>query len=196
MARNTEAFNITTLFNLAFRGQVAPPYPGSKAEKARVEILKNGYSATPLAQQQAQRSSILGTPIFMPCTIDGFELPNEPLITIEIGKSIVRTDLAGYNGSVKENMGLGDYEIVIQGVATNDQSDDYPEATVRRLREIFEKKKEVSIVSPLMALFGIHFIAIERLRLPAVEGQIQFTGYEFQCFSDMDVSLIIRDAIL
>lgn len=190
------AANYFELVRKYFGSYVALPYPGSKADQARVEI-NNLIATSPFyTQQQASKYSVMGTPIFMPCTIDGFDLPNEPLIEIEGGKSIVRTELTGYPGSVKENMGLDDYAIVIRGVAINEDSDDYPEDLVRRLREIAEKKSSLTVRSPLLGIFNINLIAIERHRFPANEGELNAQPFEFQCYSDFDVELIIRDAVV
>ena len=186
--------NYIDLLSKYFGSYVALPFPGSRAEKVRVDILE-GYNSQVYDQKQPAKFSALGLPIFMPCTIDGWELPNEPLIEIGGGKSIVRTELAGYAGSFKENMGLNDYEIIIRGVAINEESDDYPEDLVRKLRAIYEKKESVTITSPLLGIFNINLIAIERLRLPANEGELNAQPFEIQCYSDNDIELILKDGV-
>ena len=172
-------------------GFVGLPYPGTRAERARVEILAGATGQVP--SQRVASAAYLGTSIFMPVTIDGYALPFEPLVEIGGGKSIVRTPLAGFNGTVKENMGLDDYAITIRGLVLNENSDDYPEAEVMRLRTLFEKKEALDIICPLLGLFNINRIAIENLRLPAEEGVLHYQPYEFTGFSDFDVELLLRD---
>lgn len=187
--------NALELLRSAFGSYVALPYPLSRADKARVEILDK-YKMGTLQESEALKTSVMGTPIFMPCTIDGYDMPNEPLIEIAGSKSIVKTDLAGYAGTVKEDMGMDDYAILIRGVVTNDDAEEFPVDAIRRLRELCEKREGLSISSPILRLFNINQIVIENWRFPAVAGELSVQAYEFQCLSDFDPELIIQDAIL
>ncbi|WBO85230.1 DUF6046 domain-containing protein [Hymenobacter yonginensis] len=178
-------------------GFVGLPCPGTRAEQARVDILRSAdiqkRDAATIARQSAAPAHYLGTPIFMPVTLDGFTLPFEPLVEISVSKSIVRTPLAGYDGTVKENMGLDDYAIAIRGVVLNEDSDDYPETQVLQLRNLFKKKQSLDIVCPLLGLFNITRIALENLRLPAEEGVLHYQPYKFTGYSDFDAELLLRD---
>jgi hypothetical protein len=149
--------------------------------------------ASQVPSQRVAPAAYLGTPIFMPVTIGGYRLPFEPLVEIGGTKAIVRTPLAGFNGTVKENMGLDDYAITIRGVVLNEDSDDYPEMEVLRLRAIYESKESLDIVCPLLGLFNINRIAIENIRLPAEEGILHYQPYELTGYSDFDVELMLRD---
>ena len=60
------------------------------------------FSSLEAKSFKSERTSMLGTPLFMPCSIDDFELPNEPLIEISGGKSIVKTQVDGMEGTFKE----------------------------------------------------------------------------------------------
>ena len=178
-------------------GFVGLPYPGTRAEQARVDVLATAdvqrRDRATLASQRPAPAHYLGTPIFMPVKLGDYQLPFEPLVEINGGKSIVRTPLAGFNGTVKENMGLDDYAITIRGIVLNEDSDDYPEAEVLRLRRLFEQTESLDIVCPLLSLFNINRIAIESLRLPAEEGVLHYQPYEFTGYSDFDVELLLRD---
>lgn len=189
--------NPLDLYRKHFGSYVALPYPGTRAEKVRVDILQSAdvqkRDAATLAQQTPAPVFYMGTPIFMPVTLGGYQLPFEPLVEIGGSKSIVRTPLAGYNGTVKENMGLDDYAITIRGIVLNEYSDDYPEAEVLRLRALFERKESLPIVCPLLGLFNISRLAIETLRLPAEEGVLHYQPYEITGFSDFDVESLLRD---
>lgn len=187
---NNQLRNPLDLYRKHF-GFVGLPYPGTRAEQARVDILAGATGQVP--SQRVAPFAYLGVPIFMPVTIDGYRLPFEPLVEIGGGKSIVRTPLAGFNGTVKENMGLDDYAITIRGIVLNEDSDDYPEADVLRLRAIFESKDALDILCPLLSLFNINRIAIENIRLPGEEGVLHYQPYEFTGYSDFDVELLLRD---
>lgn len=191
MSRSTAGLrNPLELYRKHF-GFVGLPYPGTRAEQARVEILAASGNSTP--SQQVAPDFYLGTPIFMPVTIDGYRLPLEPLVEIAGAKVIVRTPLPGYNGTVKENMGLDDYAITIRGILLNEDSDDYPADDVLRLRTIFEKKESLSIITPLLGLFNIGMITLENLRLPAEEGILHYQPYELTGYSDFSVEAMLRE---
>jgi hypothetical protein len=178
-------------------GFVGLPYPGTRAEQARVDILASAdvekRDAATIARQSTAPAHYLGTPIFMPVNLGGYQLPFEPLVEIAGGKSIVRTPLTGWNGTVKENMGLDDYAITIRGIVLNEDGDDYPEAEVLQLRNLFERKESLDIICPLLGLFNISRMAIENLRLPAEEGTLHYQPYELTGYSDFDVELLLRD---
>lgn len=187
---STSKLNPLDLYRKHF-GFIGYPYPGTRAEQARVDILKQAASG--VATQRAASAKYLGVPIFMPCTIDGWQLPMEPLIELGGSKTIVRTPLAGYDGTVKENMGLNDYDITIRGIVVNEDSDDYPEGDVLKLRQLLERKESLAIVSPLLGLFNITRIAIEDLKLPGEEGVLSYQPYQITGYSDFDVELLLRD---
>jgi hypothetical protein len=149
--------------------------------------------ASQVPSQRVAPADYLGAPIFMPVTIGGYRLPLEPLVEISSSKSIVRTQLPGFPGTIKENMGLDDYAITIRGVVLNEDSDDYPEADVLRLRHLFEKPESLEILCPLLGLFNINRITLETLRLPTEEGIMHYQPYEFTGYSDFDVEFMLRE---
>ncbi len=153
----------------------------------RVELADN-YNQMGRQQKEAQRNSLLGTPIFFPCKLDDVELPNEPLIEISGSKSIVRTAIDGMDGTFKELYALNDYVITIRGIAISDD-DSYPEAFIRDLKNLFEKKKEIRIVNDLTGYFRINNIVIESMSLPSVEGAQSFQPYQLNCYSDKKIDL-------
>lgn len=132
-----------------------------------------------------RNSSVLGTPFFMPCKLDDFQLPNEPIIEIRGHKNIIKTPVDGNEGSFKELYSLSDYQVIIRGIATLDtDSEEYPEAQVRALRQIVEKPAAVKVVNNLLGYFGIYNLAIEDCFFPAIEGAPGMQPYELVCLSD------------
>jgi hypothetical protein len=136
--------------------------------------------------KQANKLSVLGTPIFHPLTINGVELPNEPLITLQGRNEIIRTRISGntQRGTVKELIGEDDYVISVKGFAVNMDSDDYPEEEMRKLRQLKEFKEHMPVVSPLLTLFNINYVVLEDIQLPGVEGYQAIQGYELKLYSD------------
>jgi hypothetical protein len=129
--------------------------------------------------------SLLGTAFFMPCKLDGIQLPNEPIIEISGSKTIIKTPIDGKEGTFKEHFAMNDYAVTIRGVAVNENnSDDYPELQVRQLRTIFEKRNSVEVVCKLLSMFNIKNLAIVDFNAPPIEGAPGMQPYEFICLSD------------
>ncbi len=129
--------------------------------------------------------SMLGTPYFMPLKLDGKQMPNEPIIELSGGKSIIKTPIDGNEGTFKESYSLGDYHITIRGICVNEGiTDEYPHRQVRMIRDIIEKKVHISCVCKLLGYFNIKHLAIEDFKFPAIEGCPSMQPYELTCLSD------------
>lgn len=129
--------------------------------------------------------STLGTPFFMPCKINGFQLPNEPIITIKGNKTIIETPMDGDEGTFKEQFSMSDWQIHIKGLCILDEdSDEYPEEQVRSIRNLIQKKTGLDVVCRLLSIFNIDHIAIYDYDFPAIEGSPGIQPYELQCKSD------------
>jgi hypothetical protein len=182
--------NILEVYRNVF-GYIGQPYftANPKSYVPLINLDKN--EAVDITERQY---SLLGTPIFLPCKLEGIELPNEPIIQISGSKTIIKTQIDGQDGTFKELYSLNDYQVTIRGVVTNEENDDYPEDIIRKIRTICELKKSVTIINALTSLFDINKIAIESFSFPAVEGQISMQAYEINASSDRDFELKIKTA--
>lgn len=143
--------------------------------------------------EPADRTTVLGTPYFMPLILDGYQLPNEPLISITGNNDIIRTKIDGHPGTFKQLFAKGDYSIRIQGIAIDDQNNEtYPQRIVRRLRELVEKPGSLKVSNELLSFFGITDLVILDYRFPAVEGANAYQPYEFMCLSDKPFELELK----
>lgn len=137
------------------------------------------------------RKSLLGTLIHFPIKLDDYQLPNEPLIRVTGQNRIVRTPLDGKNGSFKEFFSTDDYEVVIKGIAVNDDNVDmYPEAIVRKIREICESGS-AEVTCNLLSFFNIKRLAFEKYDFLPMEGVI-WQPYEIKCYSDEPYELELK----
>lgn len=177
-------FNLLDMFRKVF-GYRGIPY-GVMPLNAKTNQASNNAVADVLQAKQANKLSVLGTPIFHPLTINGIELPNEPLITLNGRNNIVRTLIAGntHRGSVKEQIGEDDYVISVKGFAVNMDSDDYPDEEMYKLHQLKKFKGHMPVVSHLLSLFEINHVVFEDLALPGVEGYQAIQGYELKLYSD------------
>ena len=178
---------------------------GARVEKAG---LGSSYYAT---------DPVTGIEYFMPVTVkfpdssttnapDGLEgastgllttwqLPF-PIISMDMRKVVIETPLTERNGSVKELIQTKDYDITIKGFIVS-ATDDYPEADVMRMRDLFEVGQSISIRSALTDIFllrpnrnGSDQVVILDLSFPGVKGVQNIEYYELKLVSDEPFNLI------
>jgi len=188
--------NLFELYRKAF-GFVGTPFvtaPPIKTVPEAGEKKKSNNAGALTPSFSVKQNTALGTPFFMPCKLDGFDLPNEPMIEISGGKNIVKTAIDGQDGTFKELYAMNDWAITIRGIAIQeDGTDEYPEQIVRKLREIFEKKKSVTVVNELLSMFNVNLLSIESVSFPATEGAQSWQAYEFTCSSDKEFDLELKE---
>ena len=137
---------------------------------------------------------LLGTPIHLPCELDGVRLPNEPLIDFSRDQLIVMTPIDGNDGTFKEHYSNGDMQITIRGICVDeDKPDSYPEEQVRAIRNLVEKRTHIRIVNRLAALWNVEHLAIVSHSFPAFPGEIGMQKYELRCVSDKEFQLRVRE---
>ena len=71
-----------------------------------------------------------------------WQLPNEPLISVQGKKSIVMSSIDGQDGTFKELYSVDDWRVVIQGICINDDnlSEEYPQEQIRKIKRIINVK--------------------------------------------------------
>jgi hypothetical protein len=122
-------------------------------------------------------------------------LPN-PIISISGKKKIVKTPLTDRSGTVKEYISREDYVISIKGIIIGD-TNEFPEAGVTVLRELYESNYPVSIANPITDIFllrpdrsGSDSVVITDLKFPEVKGIKNVRAYELTMESDEPFNLI------
>lgn len=166
----------------------ATPYPDLLKEKiaaADADINEIG---------QAQITDDLGNPYFMDLfvTLPGGEqvrFPNEPLISWQQRKTIVKTPLVGSGrpGTVKEYINEGDFHLNIRGVCIDPETPDrYPSEQVELVQRIVSAKASLPVQNDLLSLFGIEKIVIESCGWDEMEGVPGAQRYFIRAISDSD----------
>lgn len=186
-------FNIIDLYSKVF-GIVGNVYAPANVIK---EFNNNNgnYDNMTVPIKSNQSLSVWGAPFFQRTKINGFYLPNEPIISITGGKNIIKTQIDGNNGTFKENMSLDDYRITIRGLCIQedlDDSDAYPDDQVRLIRQLFEEKESVDCVNDILTLLGITTIAIENLQLDGLSGSPGVQPYVISALSDKNFDLELK----
>lgn len=113
------------------------------------------------------------------------------IMTIEKTARIIKTEIQGRDGTVKEYIGKDDSKITIQGVITGDNGV-YPKTAVNALMQWWDAPVTKSITCPFAQNLGITNIVAEDISIPQVSGGYSFQQFTINCISDIDVNLIIK----
>ncbi|MCF6184359.1 MAG: DUF6046 domain-containing protein [Bacteroidales bacterium] len=115
------------------------------------------------------------------------------LIDVSMTKNIIKTQVAGMNGTIKEYISDGDYALNIQGAIFNDKNtNEYPEDDVSTLIEICNKPESIRVESKFLDFFEITDIVIENYKLSAKEATNNVQFFSINAVSDMPEELIFR----
>lgn len=131
-----------------------------------------------------------GDEVFLPCSIEGKQLPNEPIISLKAKKRIVKTTPPGLAGTVKEHIQLDDYVIQIKGEMINEEEDDLPQQQMRDIRELCEQLGPLKITNRLLSYYNIDYIVITSFEFPAGPGMRHRQPYVINALSDRSIDLV------
>lgn len=142
----------------------APSWEGHGGAPEGTEV------ATPITDRTFWESRYVLTELTL-CKEDGETLVvNDAVVTVTQEKHIVRTTLVGLNGTIKEYISGGDYDISISvGIVAVDSDgqivDEYPEEGIREVREFLDENKAIEVSSVFFELFDISRIVVTRFAL-------------------------------
>lgn len=110
------------------------------------------------------------------------------VMTVTQSKNIITTPIQGRNGSVKEYVSDGDYQIEIEGVlATRDNS--YPIDDVNNLIQILKAPVAIKMVSKYLAHFGISDVVVTGYEMPQATGYENMQQFRISGLSDKPLEL-------
>lgn len=117
------------------------------------------------------------------------------LITVNQTKNIIKTQIAGGNGTVKEYIGDGDYEIKIQGMIVGKYANIPPPITEKiRIAEILKAPMALPISCNFLDMFNINSVVIEDFEFSQIEGTRNAIGVSISCISDEPFEIQYSDA--
>lgn len=150
-------------------------------------------------RESATRTSFLGTPVFSDLTIIGDSEQEDivldtVLIEVSMRKNIVTTGVQGRNGTVKEYVSDGDYDVRLRGLIVSDGDNRYPFEEVRDLHSVLSQPFALSIACDFLRLFNVYNLVVTGFRFPQSEGYQNTQTFEIDCISDSPEELIEEDA--
>ena len=114
------------------------------------------------------------------------------LIDVSQQKQIIKTNIQGVAGTVKEYISKGDYQITIRGALVSESSVKYPTEQVHQLKEYLEAEVSVGVASRFLDdIFDIQNIVVESFSFPQTEGSQNQQLFEISAISDDPIELTV-----
>lgn len=165
------------------------------------EMLPTKGGDYPVQQAELSQSDLtswLGTPIFGEVVLEdeNKELKitlDTVLIEINQSKNIVRTEIAGRDGTVKEYVSKGDYYIVLKGGVFSRDPETYPADEISTLIQLLEKEEALNISNDFLQLFGVFSLVVSTYNMGQRPGNMSNQLYEIRGYSDEPIELTIDE---
>jgi hypothetical protein len=146
----------------------------------------------------------LGTPVMADVTFKGGSYTDKDgnnitfddvtlvtvLMTVSQAKKIITTEIQGRDGTVKEYIGLGDYELQIDGMLTG-ANGQYPTDQVLALKKVLVAPIAVEIVAKYLQNLDIFNVVINEFSLPQEAGRYSTQSFSIRALSDTPIELQI-----
>lgn len=110
-------------------------------------------------------------------------------VSLSFSRQLVKTALAGYNGTVKEYASEGDTQVSIstQFIAERDA---FPYDPIAELVALLSAPVAHRVYCPLLRAVGINAVVVESYKLPAATGrELNIQRLEISCLSDRPIEL-------
>lgn len=160
------------------------------------------YELTP--QIGYDKNGLMGMPVWDTVTLiaepyttdEGNIISTKSQLTLDIAlleisndRNIVKTPIAGLNGTIKEYMSDGDYSVTIRGSLVSKYSNMPPINELNDLRAITTHPLSLSVRSNFLDYFDITKLVIEKPTIKQRQGMRNVVDFELQCCSDFDYVL-------
>jgi hypothetical protein len=151
------------------------------------------------------KGGYLGVPVFTDLTLQGsFYTDNitgeqitfpditfdAVLCTVDFVSRIVKTEIQGRDGTVKEYIGEDDARVTIQGVITG-ANGVYPQNEVNLLNQWRKAPISKGAVCGFLQNLGISNLVVESFNLPQILGGYSYQTFTMNCISDIPVELVL-----
>lgn len=181
-------------------GLIKPKFFIIDAEKAALE--SQSYERVDVIGYD-KKGGLFGLPVWdtltlvaLPYTDESGKSIPQATLTLDIAlfevtnsRNIVKTQIAGRNGTVKEYMSDGDYQIKIRGSLDSGLQNVPPIKLLNDLRIITECPTSISVNCNFLDYFLINEIVIEEAKIIQNEGARNLVNFELSCISDAPFEL-------
>lgn len=114
------------------------------------------------------------------------------LVSVTQSKVIIKTQIQGRNGTVKEYIGLDDYAVVVTGVITGENGV-RPDNEVINLKKMLDAPISIDVVCKHLQDLGIHYLDVESYDLPQSAGGVSYQEFSIVFTSSQPVQLRVSN---
>jgi hypothetical protein len=170
------------------------------------QVLKKIFinTGTEVSDTPIGTSKVFNQPIYSDITFNGGSYTDENnltqnfaslniqlvLVTVMNTKNIIETTLQGRNGTVKEYISDGDYQIKIEGMLYGEGMNNYPQDAVQALHNICLAPQSINVTSSFLKMFNIEDIVIKSYNIDQQEGIRNAQPFTLNCVSDRPLILL------
>ena len=124
-------------------------------------------------------------------------MPFASTCEINLAKNIVKTKIAGRNGTVKEFVSTDDFTVRFKGLIVNDDLRNPPEQGVRDFNRLLGIPAGIEVQSELFEWLGISDLVVDEDAggVFQIEGYQHIMGFTLNCISDNPVEVKLRDGL-
>lgn len=148
--------------------------------------------------------SALGTPVLTDLTLQGGTYTTQSgqkisfedvvlqtvLVNVSQPKRIITTEIQGRDGTVKEYIGMDDYQVTINGIITGPNGH-FPIDEVNALHQICKAPIPIVVISRYLHNLDIFNLVIKDFSYEQQPGAYSLQAFTIDCMSDVPVELQI-----
>lgn len=143
-------------------------------------------------------SEMFGTPVYdqvvLKKAIDSVNVNDvikfdSVVVNVNQQRNIVRTPINGRNGTVKEYISDGDFDISIDGVITDPHPNRSPKEFLENLYTMLSLPNEIVIISDYLACFKIQYAVVITYTFAQIQGMVNQVEVNIKLVSDEPVEL-------
>lgn len=148
----------------------------------------SAYLGTPVYSQFVIKKNI-DTVIGPDQTGDDYAKFDSVICVVNQSRNIVTTPIQGRNGTVKEYISDGDYDINIKGHVIGPASNKSPKEEMENIINLFQQPNELVMISSFLTLFGIQYVVVNNYSFSQVEGTLNQVQIDIKMLSDEPIEV-------
>lgn len=117
------------------------------------------------------------------------------IIEVNQTRNIVKTTISGQDGTVKEFINNGDYDVKIMGFFATTDPDIYPDLEVKSLKEYLSAPVTLNVTNQFLnTYFGVNAVVVTSFEFKQVEGMRNVQYFTINAISDLPFEVIELNA--
>lgn len=148
--------------------------------------------------------SQLGTPVFSDITFKAVQYTDNAgnvinttdltyaavLLSVDQAKKIIKTEIQGRNGTVKEYIGMDDYSIKVQGIITGGNGI-HPRNEIASLKRMLDAPVPIPVISAYLQNLGINNAVVQSYSFAQEEGGMSYQTFSIDLLSDEPQDIVL-----